>query len=170
MPTRYTLYCIVFIPAINHAEGGVPQSRGECHGAPSRLGLPRTKLKFLLVAGLLARVTGPKPVSRTIRPDCRILQYPPVSIPDGPHLDPPTDPEWRHPVSAAPVYLEVIRYAHAHWILPPRYKRLHGKSPAVGYDYPSRPHLPGKAVTSTPGLCKRYYRAQRPLVVLSASK
>ena len=53
---------------------------------------------------------------------------------------------------------------------PPRYKRLRGKSPAVGYGYPSRPHLPGKAVTSTPGLCKRYYRAQRPLIVLSASK
>ena len=148
----------------------MPQSRGECHSAPLHLGLPCTKLKILLVAGPLARVTGPKPVSRTIRPDCRILLYPPVCIPDGPHLDPPTDPEWRHPVSAAPVYLEVIRYAHAHWILPPRYKRLRGKSPAVGYGYPSRPHLPGKAVTSTPGLCKRYYRAQRPLVVLSTSK
>ena len=136
---------------------------------PFRLAL--YKIKILLVAGPLARVTGPKPVSRTIRPDCRILWYPPVSIPDGPHLDPPTDPGWRHPVSAAPpVYLEVIRYAHAHWILPPRYKRLRGKSPAVGYGYPSRPHLPGKAVTSTPGLCKRYYRAQRPLVVLSISK
>ena len=113
------LYCMVFIPAINHAEGGVPQSRGECHGVPLRLGLPCTKLKILLVAPL-ARVTGPKPVGWTIRPDCRIRLYPPVSIPDGPHLDPPTDPEWRHPVSVAPpVYLEVIRYAHAHWILPP---------------------------------------------------
>ena len=86
------------------------------------------KIKILLVAGLLARVTGPKPVSRTIRPDCRILLYPPVSIPDGPHLDPPTDPEWRHPVSAAPVYLEVIRYAHAHWILPPVINGCAGKA------------------------------------------
>ena len=80
----------------------MPQSRGECHGVPLRLGLPCTKLKILLVAGPLARVTGPKPVGRTIRPDCRIRLYPPVSIPDGPHLDPPTDPEWRHPVSVAP--------------------------------------------------------------------
>ena len=141
-----------------------------CHGAPLRLGLPCTKLKILLVAGPLARVTGPKPVSRTIRPDCRILLYPPVCIPDGPHLDPPTDPEWRHPVSTAPRLLGGYPVRPCALDPPPRYKRLRGKSPAVGYGYPSRPHLPGKAVTSTPGLCKRYYRAQRPLVVLSTSK
>ena len=151
----------------------MPQSRGECHGAPLRLGLPCTKLKILLVAGPLARVTGPKPVSRTIRPDCRILLYPPVV-----HTGwPASGSSYGSRVEASRIhrplsYLEVIRYAHAHWILPPPpvINGLRGKSPAVGYGYPSRPHLPGKAVTSTPGLCKRYYRAQRPLVVLSIGK
>ena len=135
---------------------------------PFRLAL--YKIKILLVAGPLARVTGPKPVGRTIRPDCRIRLYPPVSIPDGPHLDPPTDPEWRHPVSVAPPSTWRLSGTPMRTGSSPRYKRLRGKSPAVGYGYPSRPHLPGKAVTSTPGLCKRYYRAQRPLVVLSTSK
>ena len=96
MPTRCTLYCIIFIPAINHAEGGVPQSRGECHGAPLRLGLPRTKLNFYY--GLL----GYWPVSTAPR---LLGGYPVCPC----ALDPP----------------------------PPRYKRLRGKSPAVGYGYPS---------------------------------
>ena len=132
------------------------------------------KIKFLLVAGLLARVTGFTPVSRTTRPDCRILLCPPVSpgsyqmariwILYGSRVEascirrPPSTWE-SYPVR--PCALDPP---------PPRYKQLRGKSPAVGYGYPSRPHLPGKAVTSTPGLCKRYYRAQRPLIVLSASK
>ena len=130
------------------------------------------KIKFLLVAGLLARVTGFTPVSRTTRPDCQILLCPPVSpgsyrmariwILYGSRVEashircPPST--WR--LSGTPM----------HTGSSPPYKRLRGKSPAVGYGYPSRPHLPGKAVTSTPGLCKWYYRAQRPLVVLSASK
>ena len=133
------------------------------------------KIKFLLVTGLLARVTGFTPVSRTTRPDCRILLCPPVS--PGSYWMAHIWILYRSRVEASricrppppPIYLEAIRYAHAHWILP-RYKQLRGKSPAVGYGYPSQPHLPGKTVTSTPGLCKRYYRARRPLVVLSVSK
>ena len=97
------------------------------------------KIKFLLVAGLLARVTGFTPVSRTTRPECRILLCPPVS--PGSYRMARIWILYGSRVEASrirrPRLLGGYPVRPCALDPPPRYKRLRGKSPAVGYSYPS---------------------------------